>query len=331
MSKKKEEKEVDAKGKAEDYFDTEEGKEFLKMMRNIKVRPVPDPFMTLSAEAGRRLKTGTVLDDILGQGGIGAKKIIMVYGEYGTGKTQFGYTLLCEAGEEGTVVYINPEFSFSPERITQIAKNRGKDMNKIRENLILVEPEDWLELLACPAQIPSPADLGDRKPISLVIVDSLLCAFDKSPEFMGRQKLPKRSQMIRLLLAELRKVARLHDCPVFVTDQIQEVPDVTKWTPSYLRQKEKGGPTVQHVPDIIIYLRKAASGTRIARLMDSYELPVGERVYIINDKGIDDVPKDLKDKIERKSKKEEQKELEEAQAEADTVLSTATEGSEQVA
>lgn len=299
----------EAKKSIEEFFDTAEWGKFKTKLRKVKLKPVKDPFKTL--KGGRKLLTHTVLDEILGRGGVSAKKLVLAYGEYGTGKTQLAYTLLVEAAQEGTVIFNDSEFSFSPDRVEEIARERGKDIEKVMKNLILFQPEDWMEHLAFPEKVPSPLDLDlkGRPRISLVIVDSLIAPFDRSKDFMGRQHLPLRSQMFRLFFAELRRIARLHDCPVFITNQVISVPNIPnpKYTPMWMKQRGKGGPTVEHIPDIIVYLRKSTSGTRVARLMDSYELEEGERIYMITKRGIDDVPTALKEKFEKNQAKKKEK------------------------
>jgi len=298
----------------DDFFKSGEWKLLKKKLKKLKLQPVKDPFTTLSASVGKKLLTHTVLDEILGHGGISAKKIVEVYGEYGTGKSQLVFTLVCEATQYGTVYFDDSEFTFSPERITQICEARGLDIQKVKENLILYQPEDWREHLAFPSTIPSPMDLAkeERLPLSLILVDSLIAPFDKAKDFMGSHHMPLRSQMFRLFFADLRTLARMHDCPVFVTNQVTAnleklmTSPNPKYLPAWNKQKAKGGYTVEHIPDIILYLRKIGSSAvkRLARLMDSSELEPMERQYIINEKGIDDVP-------EKKDKKGETEEDEE--------------------
>lgn len=292
-----------AKNDIRDFFKSGEWKELKKKLNNVELKEVKNPFETLSAKQGRKLLTHTVLDEILGRGGLSAKKLVIAYGAYASGKTQIAFTLVVEAAQEGTVFYDDAEFTFSPERIEEIAKARGKDIEKIKKNLILFQPEDWIEHLASPSKVPSPIDLEQqgKPPLSLIIIDSLIAPFDKTKDFMGLENLRIRSQMFRLFFADLRNLARTHDCPVFITNQIVSNPNVQHPNPKYaamcLKELGKGGPTVEHVPDIVLYLRKVgASNRRIARLMDSSELEAGERAYTINDKGIDDIPEDEKKK-----------------------------------
>lgn len=308
---KKKEKTVEEK--IRDFYSTTEMKDITSKLEKLIIKPVDNPKEVFSSQNFPKLLTGTVLDDILGNGGISAGKLVEVYGEYGSGKTQIAKTLAAEASQKGTVVYIDAEYTFSSDRMEQILKARNLDVEKFWKNIILFQPKDWMYQLAAIQQIPSPIDLDSsgREPLKLIILDSLLALIDVSEDFEGRQNLPVRSRVIRTqMLGKLRQLAREHNCAVFFTNQIQDVPDTKPNMPMYLKQKGKGGPTVSHVPDIILYLRKSANNTRLARLMDSSELPTGERVYIINEKGIDDVPQPVKEKVEKASKKEEELELE---------------------
>ena len=223
------------------------------------------------------------------------------------------FTLLCEATQYGTVCYNDSEFSFAPERIEEICEARGLDIQKVKENLVLYQPEDWREHLAFPSTIPSPIDLdkAGKPPLALILVDSLIAPFDKAKEFMGRQHLALRSQMFRLFFADLRRICRTQNCPVFITNQIINNPNTPNpYTPMWRKQRSKGGPTVEHVPDIILYLRKVGNSSvkRLARLMDSSELEIGERQYIIGKKGIDDVPLE-EDKKSKDNKEDEDNEI----------------------
>lgn len=304
-----------AKQDIDNFFKSGEWKQLKTKLRKLKLQPVKDPFVTLSASVGKKLLTHTVLDEILGRGGISAKKIVEVYGEYGTGKSQLVFTLICEACQYGTVYCDDSEFTFAPERIIEICEARGLDVEKVKANLILYQPEDWREHLAFPSTVASPVDLDkeERPPLALILVDSLIAPFDKAKDFMGQQHLALRSQMFRLFFAELRTLARMHDCPVFITNQVTVNLGLVmsssnpKYLPNWQKQKGKGGYTVEHIPDIILYLRKVGSSPnkRLARLMDSSELPPMERQYVINEKGIDDVPGEKEEETNEDTKKEE--------------------------
>lgn len=300
-----------------EIYGTNEMKTITKKLGKLIVKPVTNPKESLSDSKLPKLLTGTILDDILGKGGTSAGKLIELYGEYGTGKTQIVFTFAVEASQKGTVVFDDNEYTFCSDRLEEICKARGLDVDKMWKNIVVYQPEDWMHQLGTIQQIPSPVDLAKqgKEPLQLIIVDSLLALIDVSEDFEGRQNLPIRSRIIRTqMLGKLRQLARTHNCVVIFTNQIQDVPDTKPFMPFYMKQRAKGGPTVSHVPDIMLFLRKAAGDTRLARLMDSSNLQTAERVYCINAKGIDDVPAPVKAKIEEASKKEEVKEVEQLDA-----------------
>jgi len=234
-----------------------------------------------------------VLDDLFG-GGIKRGQLVELYGSFGSGKTQICFTLLTESN--GLVVYVDSERTFSLPRIKEIAKARGKDINEIDKRILYYQPTDWQEQLAVFHQLPN------VEKIELIIVDSLLAHFRSSKEFLGRQNLPLRQGLIRTHLAVLRKIAQRYNAMVVFTNQISQIPDTKPFTPYYMKEVGVGGPSVHHIPDTLIYLRRAKDPKRIARLIDSSEVANMERVFIINHKGIDDVVEEKEEKKEEEKK-----------------------------
>ena len=56
-----------ARKSIDDFFKTGEWKQLKTKLKKLNLKPVKDPFTTLSANVGRKLLTHTVLDDILGR------------------------------------------------------------------------------------------------------------------------------------------------------------------------------------------------------------------------------------------------------------------------
>lgn len=280
----------DPKEELKKFLKSEEFDKYAKILERIDITEIEDPF----AEDNKpKLKTNTVLDDLLGYGkGISAGKLIELYGGYGSGKTQTVFTLVAEASQEGTVLLVDTERTFSKDRLLQICTARGLDTQKLKDNLILWRPKDYMEQLAMIVnRLPSAYDLEQRgkPPIKLVAVDSLVCLVDDSRDFRGRQNLPARAGVIRDMLRALRDFATENDCAVVFTNQVSSVPDVTKFTKAYQKEQGVGGNVVRHKPDVILYYRRTTDPYRIVRLMDSSELPVAERVFQIDEKGVSDV------------------------------------------
>ena len=91
-----------------------------------------------------RCSTGSKSLDELLLGGIETQAVTEFYGEFGSGKSQICHTLcamasrpLSEKGLDGSVIYIDTEGTFRPERLQQIAASRGFDALEILKNTTL--------------------------------------------------------------------------------------------------------------------------------------------------------------------------------------------------
>jgi DNA repair protein RadA len=71
---------------------------------------------------------------------------------------------------------------------------------------------------------------------------------------------------------------------VFVTNQVSAKPDAFFGDPT----RPIGGHILGHSSTIRLYLRKAKGGQRIARLVDSPNLPEGEAIFFVTENGIED-------------------------------------------
>src|SRR3989338_2282773 len=77
-----------------------------------------------------RISTGSKNFDTLMEGGFESAAITECFGEFGSGKTQIGHVLTINCIKQypgSTVVYIDTENTFRPERIDQLAKGAGLD------------------------------------------------------------------------------------------------------------------------------------------------------------------------------------------------------------
>lgn len=273
--------------KLREMLKTGEGwEDFKDKLQNVQVKCEIQP-LSEGKEPEKILKTYTVLDDVFG-GGLSAGQTVEIYGEYASGKTQILFALIVEAASRGIVIVIDAEDTFSRKRILQIAQMRGKDVNFVNNNIMLYKPEGWEQQLAIPSQIPDPLPA----PLTLIVEDSLMCLFRSTPEFAGRQNLGKRQELIRWHLRQLKKIAKKEGCIVVYTNQVYDEPVANPFLPDWASQQPCGGHSVAHVGDYRVFLRKASANIRIARLVDNSEIPPSERIFQINEKGIDDLPKE---------------------------------------
>jgi DNA repair protein RadA len=233
-----------------------------------------------------KISTGSKSIDDLLAGGIESQSITEVYGMFASGKSQWCFQLCVttqlpkeKGGLAGSVLYIDTENSFRPERVSQMALARGLDPDEVMKNIFVARAynSDHQMLLAEKA-----VDLIKEKNIKLLIVDSLTSQFRS--EFTGRGQLSDRQQKLNKHMRLLQKVAELYNVAVFVTNQVMSRPDILFGDPT----DAIGGNVVKHASKTRIYLRKSSGSKRIAKLVDSPSLPDGEVAYNVTENGIED-------------------------------------------
>ena len=237
----------------------------------------------------RRKKLGRIttyaksLDELLG-GGVETQAITEFAGEFGTGKTQIAHQIAVDVqlppdqgGLNAEVVYIDTESTFRPERIVDMAKGVGLDPEAALQRIHVARAfnSNHQMLLVQKAQ-----ELAREKPIRLVVVDSLTAHF--RAEYAGRGELAPRQQLLNKHLHELLRFADTYNAAIVVTNQVSARPDILFGDPT----RPIGGNIVAHAATYRLYLRKSKPPKRIARLIDSPNLPEGEAVYSLTSEGI---------------------------------------------
>lgn len=225
------------------------------------------------------------LDELLG-GGFETQSLIEVYGEFGSGKTQIGHQLAVnctlpieEGGLDGDVFYIDTEDTFRPERITQMARGKDLDPEKVLERIHVARAYNSAHQMLLAEEIKR---MGRGLNVKMIIVDSLTSHF--RAEYIGRGMLANRQQKLNRHLKELKQLADVNNAIVLVTNQVHSKPDAMWGDPT----KPIGGHVLAHASTFRLYLRKAKGGRRIARLVDSPNLPDGECVYQVTEEGLKD-------------------------------------------
>jgi DNA repair protein RadA len=236
-----------------------------------------------------KITSGSKAVDSLLDGGFETGCITEVYGPYGSSKTQIAHQLSVniqlpkdKGGNDGIAVYIDTENTFRPERIVQMAKDKGLDPDAALKRIKVARAfnSDHQMLLAEKVE-----DLITKQGLNvrLVIVDSLTAHF--RAEFVGRGTLADRQQKLNKHMHILSKLASTQNLCVFVTNQVMAKPDVFFGDPT----EAIGGHIVGHNSTFRIYLRKGKKGTRVAKLVDAPALPEGEATFIVQEAGIKDV------------------------------------------
>ena len=225
------------------------------------------------------------LDELLG-GGVETQSICEVFGEFGSGKTQIGHQLavntllpIDQGGLGGEVFYIDTEDTFRPERIAQMANGIGIDPNEALERIHVARAYNSAHQMLLVDEIKRMSKSVDVK---LIIVDSLTSHF--RAEYVGRGMLATRQQKLNRHLKELKQLSDVFNAIVLVTNQVMSKPDAMWGDPT----KAIGGHIVGHASTFRLYLRKSKGGRRVARLIDSPNLPEGDAVISVTEDGIRD-------------------------------------------
>ena len=220
-------------------------------------------------------------DELLG-GGFESGAITECFGQYGSSKTQIAHQLAVNVQKQypgSTVVYIDTENTFRPERIQQMAEGIGLDPLDALRHIKVAKAynSDHQMLLAEKTE-----DLIKKEglDVKLVIVDSLTAHF--RAEYVGRGTLADRQQKLNKHMRVLAKLADMNNLCVYVTNQVMAKPDQFFGDPT----EAIGGHIVGHNSTFRIYLRKGKKGSRVAKLVDSPNLPDGEATFMVEMDGL---------------------------------------------
>jgi len=238
-------------------------------------------------EAIVRITTGSEELDKLFGGGIETGAITEAYGQYGAGKSQIAHVLAVrtqlatdKGGIGGDVVFIDTESTFRPERIAQIAKALDMDTEEALKRIHVARAynSDHQMLLAEKVD-----DLIKKNVnVKLVIIDSLTAHF--RAEFIGRGTLADRQQRINKHMHALMRLGDKYNVAIYVTNQVMSKPDMFFGDPT----AAIGGHVVAHNSTYRVYLRRGKKGSRVAKMVDSPNLPESEAVFMVTEDGIKD-------------------------------------------
>jgi len=227
------------------------------------------------------------LDVLLGGRGVESRAITEAYGAFGSGKSQLGFTLAVnvqlpkeQGGAEGKSVFIDTEGTFRPERIKQIAEGVGAQSDKVLKNILVARAFNSDHQILLLDKIGEMIKEGE--PIKLVVVDSLTAHF--RAEFSGRGQLADRQQKLNKYLHSLMKLAEQHNLAVYVTNQVMANPGMMFGDPT----TPIGGHIVGHSSTYRMYLRRGKAGSRVAKMIDSPNLPDNEAQFFVTLAGVRD-------------------------------------------
>lgn len=225
------------------------------------------------------------LDELIG-GGVETGGITETYGRFASGKSQLGFQLAVnvqlpkeKGGLGGSVLFIDTEGTFRPDRIESIAKAKGLDPEEVLENMVVIRAMTTDEQVLA---VKRAGKLIAEKNIKLIIVDSLTSLF--RAEYIGRGALGERQQKLNQHIHALQMLADKYDLAVYITNQVMDNPGILFGDPT----TPIGGNILAHAATTRLYLRKSKEDKRIVRLVDSPNMPEGECVMKITPAGIKD-------------------------------------------
>ena len=244
-----------------------------------------------------KISTGTNCLDLLFDGGVETQALTEVYGEFGSGKTQFCHTMCVnvqkpkeQGGQEGGVLYIDTENTFRPERIVSIAKANGMDPEKVLDRIIVARAYNSAHQILI---LEESGPIIKENNIKLIVADSAAGLF--RAEYLGRGTLSERQQRLNKFVHLLVRTAETYNCAAIATNQVMSSPDVFFGDPT----RPIGGHIIAHTSTYRVYFKKSGK-KRIARMVDSPHHPEQEVIFMLTEAGISDPEEDTK-----KKKKEE--------------------------
>lgn len=224
-------------------------------------------------------------DELLG-GGLESQAITECFGEFGSGKSQLAHQLAVnvtrgedEGGLAGDTVWVDTESTFRPERIRQMSEALELDADAILKRIHVARAFNSHHQMLL---MEKANEMTKDYPVRLVVIDSLTAHF--RAEYIGRGVLAERQQLLNKHIHELMRFGDVHNAVIYVTNQVSAKPDAFFGDPT----RPIGGHIVGHSATFRVYLRKSKGGKRIARLIDSPNLPEAEAVFTVSEEGIRD-------------------------------------------
>lgn len=182
-------------------------------------------------------------------------------------------------GLSGKAVYIDSEGTFRWERIENMARGLGLDIESVMSNILYIRAVNSDHQMAIVEEL---AEVVPEENIKLVVIDSVTGHF--RAEYPGRENLAVRQQKLNRHLHQLMRLAEIYNIAVVITNQVMARPDVFYGDPT----QAVGGHVLYHAPGVRVQLRKSKGNKRIARVVDAPHLPEGEAMFAITETGIKD-------------------------------------------
>ncbi len=217
----------------------------------------------------KRIPTGCgTFDGLLG-GGLEKGSVTLLYGEAGTGKTNFGLQTAYNVARTGfKTAYVDTE-GLSSDRIEQIFGEK-----EYIKDLLVFQVHSFEEQIDRIPKVCRLCSANDK--IGLVVVDSVTMFYRlHSDDTSVRNEFIKQTEL-------LMEAARQNDVAILLTSQVYT--NIGSGSIEFL-----GGHALHHNAKTIIRLDKRANGRRTAVIVKHRSLPEGKFAnYRITETGIED-------------------------------------------
>ncbi len=224
-----------------------------------------------------KISTGVDEFDAMLGGGFETGSIVECFGEFGSSKTQIAHVLCVQMLKKfpnSYAVYVDTERTFRPERIIELAKGADLNPEKVLKQIKVAKAYNSDHQMLLVEKVEELV-LKDELDVKLLIIDSLTSHF--RAEFVGRGTLSVRQQKLNKHMHTMSRLSDIHNLCVYVTNQVMSKPDSFFGDPT----AAIGGHIVAHSSTFRMYLRKGKKGCRVAKLIDSPNLPDGECAFMV--------------------------------------------------
>ena len=226
-------------------------------------------------EDNHKIPSNSSLDTLLG-GGFEKGTITQIFGPPSSGKSNITMTLAVNVARNNKkVIYMDTEGGISIDRVKQIA---GPDFSKVANNIIVLEPTNFLEQNDNLKSI----DFWLKKnhtDVDLIILDSAVALYR-----VDDMKSSKLNKELGKQMGMLSKIARQYDVAVVVTNQIYS--SIDEEGNNDIRAV--GGTILQYWSKVIIQLERGDEiNQRVATLIRHRSIPEGKKaMFTISSNGI---------------------------------------------
>jgi DNA repair protein RadA len=233
-----------------------------------------------------RISSGSPTFDKFLNGGFESQATTELFGKFSSGKTQacFTATAMALTVPKSSVIFIDTEGTFRPERIVDVLKGRGiiktdEEAEPYLDRIIVARAHNTGHqiFIVKHGLEETIRELKETNPVTLVVMDSLMALF--KAEMIGQSYLARRQQSIGSMYHKLGRLAETYNFAVIVTNHL------IAGVGMFEQDHASGGNTVAHTSTYRISMRKNKKGV-IVRMVDSPQDPEYECSIDISELGM---------------------------------------------